>query len=378
MRRGALIAAIGVGLAIAWSCGAGGPAIGPTLIALNASGGLSMTGGPMGSITALGMRTDCSAGSELRYVSGAWSCSPADPLVFCDGSDGAVTIAADTTLTRDSCYTTLVVNSGHILHTGGFRIFATVSVSGPGTIDNSGGAGASGASGGAGGISGDATGAASQGTYDGGCAGGGGGNGSSSAPTDEVCHSAWGGTGWPDVSTQTGATGGAGDGHSGATSSGVTRLLAQGANVIRGNPHELTQVIRGRSLVFSASGGVVPEQPWHGGAGGGGGGGGFTNPNSSTGGGGGGGGGPILIAAPSILAALVISSNGGAGGAGQAVSTAHGGGGAGGGGGAIWIVSAGGGSYTASITGGAGGASSGGSSAAGATGPSGITYAINY
>ena len=81
---------------------------------------------------------------------------------FGTGSDGAVTISADTTLTRDMQYTTLVVESGVTLSSAGWTIRATESVTVDGTIDNSASGhtpGATGSSGGGGaGISASGTG----------------------------------------------------------------------------------------------------------------------------------------------------------------------------------------------------------------------------
>ena len=81
---------------------------------------------------------------------------------FGTGSDGAVTISADTTLTRDMPYTTLVVESGVTLSSAGWTIRATESVTVDGTIDNSASGhtpGATGSSGGGGaGISASGTG----------------------------------------------------------------------------------------------------------------------------------------------------------------------------------------------------------------------------
>lgn len=56
---------------------------------------------------------------------------------FGTGSDGAVTIGANTTLTRDYNYTSLTVDSGVTLSTGGYIIRCTGTVTNNGTIDNS-------------------------------------------------------------------------------------------------------------------------------------------------------------------------------------------------------------------------------------------------
>lgn len=48
-----------------------------------------------------------------------------DKILFGDGSDGAVVISGNTTLTRDMYYTNLTINSGVTLTTGNFKIFGT-------------------------------------------------------------------------------------------------------------------------------------------------------------------------------------------------------------------------------------------------------------
>lgn len=56
-------------------------------------------------------------------------------VYFGDGSDGAVTISngSTTTLTRDMYYTTLTLNNNSQINTGGYRIFASVAITGDGT-----------------------------------------------------------------------------------------------------------------------------------------------------------------------------------------------------------------------------------------------------
>src|SRR5579872_1447393 len=68
---------------------------------------------------------------------------PFVPGLYGDGSDGAVTISANTVLARDMFYTTLTVNSGKILDPAGFRVFAKTSVTVTGTIGSDGNAGTS-------------------------------------------------------------------------------------------------------------------------------------------------------------------------------------------------------------------------------------------
>ena len=67
-----------------------------------------------------------------------------------DGSDGAVTISVNTSLTRDMFYTNLTVNTGIVLTTAGFRIFCTGTLTNNGTIRSIGGNGGNGGNGGGG------------------------------------------------------------------------------------------------------------------------------------------------------------------------------------------------------------------------------------
>jgi len=59
-------------------------------------------------------------------------------LFFGDGSDGDVTIASTTTLTRDMYYNNLTVNSGIALNTNGYRIFVKGTLTNNGYIQNNG------------------------------------------------------------------------------------------------------------------------------------------------------------------------------------------------------------------------------------------------
>lgn len=64
---------------------------------------------------------------------------------FGDGSDGNVTISADTTLTRDMYYNNLTINNGIKLYANGYRIFVkgTTTTIGTGNIQANGGNGGS-------------------------------------------------------------------------------------------------------------------------------------------------------------------------------------------------------------------------------------------
>ena len=55
-----------------------------------------------------------------------------------DGSDGSVTISANTDLTRDMFYSSLTVNTTITLNTKGYRIFCSGTITNNGTIANKG------------------------------------------------------------------------------------------------------------------------------------------------------------------------------------------------------------------------------------------------
>jgi hypothetical protein len=66
--------------------------------------------------------------------------------LFGTGEDGNVTISVNTTLTRDMHYNVLTINTGIVLSTGGFRVFAW-EIAGSGTISDKGGNGGNASSG---------------------------------------------------------------------------------------------------------------------------------------------------------------------------------------------------------------------------------------
>lgn len=61
--------------------------------------------------------------------------------IFGDGNDGDITIAADTTLSRDMFYNNLTVDAGIVLTTDGYRIFVKGTLTNNGTIWRNGHAG---------------------------------------------------------------------------------------------------------------------------------------------------------------------------------------------------------------------------------------------
>lgn len=66
--------------------------------------------------------------------------------IFGDGSDGNVTISADTSLSADAFYNNLTVDTGKVLNANGYRVFVkgTLTLSGTGKIKNSGSNGGNG------------------------------------------------------------------------------------------------------------------------------------------------------------------------------------------------------------------------------------------
>jgi len=253
------------------------------------------------------------------------------PGLHCgDGSDGVVTISADTDLVRDMFYETLIVNAK--LTTKAFRIFVRgkLTIGAGGSIVGDGVAG-SGATGGTNGTVG------SLGTGSNGGAGGAGGAGTAGSAGNTAAGA--GGQGGAGGASSGGGTGG---GPAGGTAPAIAAAS--------GHPRD------GSTLSQSAV-------KWAGGSGGGGG----TAAASSTGGGGGAGGYPVYLVCRELDNAGVISADGGAGAAASGTGTGAGGGGGGGGGLVALIFSKLTALGTVRANGGAGGAPQG----AGATGAAG-------
>lgn len=266
-----------------------------------------------------------------------------------DGSDGAVTISSNTTLTRDMYYSSLTVDTNSTLKANGFRIYCTgtVTVDSGSSIINNGGNGGNGVNGGSGGGTQGAGGAAGAAADTGagvyyaslfGTAGGAGGDvsgvGADGGGGNTVASSIYDG-----ISSASAATGGNGGGigagvggGAGATSSTIKILDADG-----GINRNWNTLHRGRFDQISDN----SIQEWNGlgstpGSGGGGGGG-FEIGAPGTGGGGGGSGGnggQLIISANDIVNSGTISANGGDGGnggnGGDGASGATNGGGGGG------------------------------------------------
>lgn len=262
-----------------------------------------------------------------------------------DGSDGAVTISADTTLTSNMEYTNLTIDSTKVLTTAGYSIRCTGTLTINGTIRNNGGAG------------GVATGgtAAPAGSLAGGAAGA---AGISSAGSSN------GNAGTGVTSSQSGA-GGAG-GNSSANTGGAGGAATAAVNTVT----QAGPLLNTGATVASFTGG------------GGGGGGALTNGGggNQVSGSGGGGGGVIDIACATLVNNGAIQAHGGAGSAGSwnGFGGSSVGGGAGGGGGFIRLVyrtSSGSGTVTA--TGGTGGAGGGTGGLTGANGSNGNVFTFD-
>jgi len=257
--------------------------------------------------------------------------------LFGDGSDGDLSNAGTTTLTRDMYYNS-VTNSGTI-NTGGFRIFCKGKLSNTGTIQNNGGAGGAGgnASGKTGGTAGTAGSAGAGGTIASGSAGQLGGTGGTGANDDAVGSGATAGSAGNAGANGANATkavnsaagkAGAGGGNSGTTNSGGTGSGGGGgtAGTSSGTIGNSVRTAMGAYLLADISGTSVQQFGVAAGSGGGGGGGGgptldagFASTEAGGGGGGGGGsggtgGGVVIFARYLDNTGGTIQANGGAGG----------------------------------------------------------------
>ena len=270
--------------------------------------------------------------------------------LYGDGSDGALNFDGTSTvtlggggslvpsggvytLTRDIFATTIV--STATVKTAGYRVYASVSLSG-GTYHNN-GSDASGATGGA---------AASGGFIGGGGAGGNGavmagaptgGGTTSHQPKEFTSGHANGGL------HSDGANGGLGQGGGGGDNSG-------GGGGTGGDVNYTTSIQATRDVFCALQGhGIGDSAALGGGTGGGGGNG--SGSGTDTSGGGGGGGGWIVVAARSISGATVQAK----GGAGAGGVLNNGGGGGGGGGGVVVVLTDSTTAPTISVAGGLGG-----------------------
>ena len=225
-------------------------------------------------------------------------------FIYGDGSDGVVTISATTTLSRDMYYSTLTVNSGVSLNTGGYKIFVSDTLTNNGFIANNGTNGAAGTAGNGaasgtlrGGANGGAGGAVNSGLGGGGGGGGGfvvisariivnngtisanggnGGNGSGNA----LAASAPGSNGSSIDYGYGGSGGQGGTSPNELTRTATTTVTASKQNIII------------PSIAFSSGYDPILNKIVGGGAGGSGG---NSGQNTNDGGGGGGGGGLLVI-----------------------------------------------------------------------------------
>lgn len=296
---------------------------------------------------------------------------------FGDGTDGNVTVAGTTTLTRDMYYNNLTVTG--TLNTAGWRIFVKGTFAGTGTVAFNGANGTTATT-----QSGGAGGAAVLGGFFENVPGG---NGSNGASSGFLSLSSAGGINTSNSLGVNGARGGYGGGQASDISggagvsgiAGVRTLVVQKFGVIKWlTLMGLDALLNGTTTKLKTS------------AGSSGGTGGLGRNNSGNGNGGGGGGagatgGIIAIFARNYTGTVTVSARGGNGGAGAnnvQPNGGAGGGGAGGSGGAIYIVyltntSTG----TLTVTGGTGGAAgvmsgAGTQPQAGAAGNTGTTALI--
>lgn len=254
-----------------------------------------------------------------------------------DGSDGNATITGTTTLSRDMFYDTLIVQSGGVLVTNGYRVHCKTlcQVDSGGVIHHNGrlGTGTSAQTG------------ANNGSLVGGKNSGGSGTGTGTAGSSGSTPSLGGAAG-------AGGSGGSGAGAAGGASPGPTAA--------QGGLRALPQAYMG--VTFPATSGAV-------GIGGGAGAGGGSGDGSISGGAGGSGAGYLVLTARALTLNGSIEAKGGNGASTSAGNT--GGGGGGGGGVVVLIYGAKSGSGSATAAGGTAGTGSG-SGSAGTNGSAGL------
>lgn len=282
-----------------------------------------------------------------------------------DGSDGVVTLTANTSLSRDMFYDQLIINSGVTLSPSGYRIFAKTSIINNGTIDYSGTNGTAGS-----GVNHGNGGTLAGGSLPAAASGGNGGN---------QLNSGVNGASAPSIGN--GGSGG-GNGGSGGVFGGGGGGTGGNATATLNNP----RTFMGAYLLFDPNGTAISRHAPAGGAGGGGGGGTGSTGQGGGGGGGGSSGGFISIFAKSIVNSGKISTNGGNGGKGadapQVGDNGGGGGGGAGGNGGVMILVYGtlSGSGILSVAGGTPGAGGGGfggtNGGAGTAGAAGVVLKV--
>lgn len=248
---------------------------------------------------------------------------------FGDGSDGSVTISANTTLTEDKHYVNLTINAGVRLNTNGYRLLVKGTLTNNGIISNNGGdggiatagvsAGNTLPAGGSGGAGGGYNGYAAIGG--GGGAGGGvvliqaktiavegtieakGGNGGNGWGGGGIIYNTFNGSNGGNVTRTLSAGGNGGNGGNGGGTSGVGGTSTQSGASVK------DKITLERSFDFAL--GVALQ----GGAGGGGGSS-YYGSQATAGGGGGGQGGVIIILYRNFGVAGTRNVSGGTGGTG--------------------------------------------------------------
>ena len=305
-------------------------------------------------------------GTTIQYVitnSGIFS--------YGDGSDGNVTISANTSLSADMYYNNLTVDSAAVLNPAGFRIFVkdTLTLSGNAKISRNG------SNGGSGGTS------LADGYLKGAAASGAGGAGQVNGP---------GLAGGAGVSVTNALGSGGPAGQAGGDSTGTVRAGGAGGAASSATVSNVKLIANWHlaTLLDVSSTGATVKFTNSGSAGGGGGGGdALIGEAGGTGGGGGGNGGIVAIYARSIVIASgsSITANAGNGGDGSngndgggGFKNGNGGGGAGGNGGVIILAYnslTNNGSLTATLgTGGSGGGAGGTGQTSATSGSSGVIY----
>ncbi len=275
-----------------------------------------------------------------------------------DGSDGIVTIAVNTTLTRNMNYDQLAVNNGVTLKTGGFNIFCKTSLTMGGVnaiIDNSGNPGVVGNR-----VFTSFGGAAVAEGYVGGS--GGGGNGIPGAP---------GTNGGVSLNIIDGSLFEGGDGGFAGNSVGANGL----GGVVTQSAEKDGAEIEVRNIITSLKMRNQLGTRFTGGSGGGGGEGSSFAAQAQGGGSGGSGGGALFIASKEYFGEGTITVRGGNGGIGGSAIFPDGSGGGGGGGGGLMVfigqINIPSMVYTLVVSGGIGGGGGGGGGTAGQNGQNG-------
>lgn len=269
-----------------------------------------------------------------------------DFLLAGNGSDGNVTLATDTTLTRDMYYNNLTINAGVTLYPSGWRVFVKNTLLNNGTINYDGANGTIGNSGGGSlGVGGAGGAVVATGPMKN-TAGQNGNNGGNIATTPAAGSATAAQIALGGRSGAGGKGGDSGQAGNGANAGAAGALTADIVNI---QPFESYLVAGSENIVSDK----IAAYLWSinhqtqikigVAASGGGGGGGGTGTYGSGGGGGGATGGTILIVATTITNNGIITAKGGNGGAGANGGSGGsywgpGGGGGGGGGGAIILV----------------------------------------